>query len=86
MSSIGFIVVKGSGDPDHEISEGPGLKKYFFPSFGAQFGLKIRGGGGGGPQGPPLGSTTEGRGPGGGKLELSNVRAVAGQRFILKES
>jgi len=31
-------------------------------------------------------SATEGSGPGRGKLELSNVRAVAGQRFILKES
>ena len=43
-------------DPDPEISGGPGLKKYFFQSLGPQFGLKIRGGGGGGqvPQAPPL--------------------------------
>ena len=57
-------------DPDPEISGGPGLKKYFFQSLGPQFGLKIRGWGGG--EGPPdlsLGSTTEGSGPGRGKLE-----------------
>ena len=68
MSSIGFIVVKGSGDPDHEISEGPGLKKYFFPSFGAQFGLKIRGGGGGVPRAPPLDPPLKGVAQGGGNL------------------
>ena len=58
-------------DPDPEISGGPGLKKYFFQSLGPQFGLKIRGWVGG-AEGPPdlsLGSTTEGSGPGRGKLE-----------------
>ena len=56
-------------DPDPEISGGPGLKKYFFQSLGPQFGLKIRGGGGGaGPPGPSLGSTTEGMAQGGGNL------------------
>ena len=76
-------------DPDPEISEGPSLKIYFLGSFGAQFGLKIRAGGEGGqalraPPGPSLGSATEGSGPGRGKLEWPNVRAVPSQRFILR--
>ena len=58
-------------DPDPEISGGKKKKKYFFQSLGPQFGLKIRGWVGG-AEGPPdlsLGSTTEGSGPGRGKLE-----------------
>ena len=68
---MGSLFSRAVADPDPEISGGPGLKKYFFQSFGPQFGLKIRGGGGG-AEGPPdlsLGSTTEGSGPGRGKLE-----------------
>ena len=38
------------GHPDPEVREGEGgsLKKTFFLPFGPQFGLKTRGGGGGG--------------------------------------
>ena len=40
----------GWGDPDPEI-EGSGFKKKFFRPFGPQFGLNLRGGGGGGDEG-----------------------------------
>ena len=45
----------GGGDqPDPPLDKGgPGSPKNFFPLFGPQFGLKIRGGGVGG-QAPPL--------------------------------
>ena len=36
---------EGGGQPDPEISGGPGLQKKFFLLFGPHFGLKIRGGG-----------------------------------------
>ena len=44
-------------DPDLEIRDGGGsLQKKFFPPFGPQFGLKLRGGPG--PSGPSPGSAT----------------------------
>ena len=55
------ILTGGRGHPDPEIREGGGLKK-LFPPFLLQFGLKIRGGGGGleGPPGPsPCCATAE---------------------------
>ena len=58
-------------DPDPEISGGPGLKKYFFQSLGPQFGLKIRGWGGGGgrpPRTSPLDPPLKGVAQGGGNL------------------
>ena len=53
---LGSLLSRAVADPDPEISGGPGLKKYFVQSLGPQFGLKIRGWGGGGwggAEGPP---------------------------------
>ena len=45
--------------PDPEIrGVGGGLKKHFFPPFGPQFGLKIKGEGALGPHCPSPGSAT----------------------------
>ena len=46
----------GGGNPDPEITGGPGLQKIFFRPFGPHFGLKIRRGGGADPLGPSPGS------------------------------
>ena len=46
------LQIKGGSSRPRDTGE-PGLKTFFFRPFGPRFGLKIRGGGGGGVPGPP---------------------------------
>ena len=85
MLSIGLIVFKGSGGSRSWDKWGAGSQKILFSVLRASVWSKNKGLVGG----LSLGSTTEGSGPGRGKLELlllSNVSVVASQRFISKES
>ena len=50
---VGGVGGGGSSRPDPEIRGAQSPKNYFRP-FRPQFGIKIRGGGGLGPQAPPL--------------------------------
>ena len=64
MSGVGWTGPNAMADPDLQIRRWGGgegaQKKSFFGAFGPQFGLKIKGGGGGvGHQGPSPGSATE---------------------------
>ena len=52
MADPDLQIREGSGHPDPEIREEPGLNKKFFRPFGPKFGLKVRGGGA--PLDPPL--------------------------------